>query len=32
MAERKLKIHHCETTHDILHDAVEIAARDIEKK
>jgi dynein light chain LC8-type len=27
-----LKIHHCETAHDILHDAVEIAARDIEKK
>jgi hypothetical protein len=32
MAEKKLKIHHSEVVHDILYDAVELAARDIEKK
>ena len=32
MAEKKLTIHHSEVAHDILQDAVELAARDIEKK
>lgn len=32
MAEKKLTIHHSEVVHDILQDAVELAAREIEKK